>query len=599
MSIIESGIGAKFSASRLNIVFRHLKPYRRQVLFLSALSLMSAFFSAITPYIAGTIVDSLIKPQTMFLGYVLPVAPAFFFFFVWLAMQVVVTFVDSVLNYKNRLLDELVYADYMVAATTHVLNLPMSFHKEKKVGEIQNRLSSAGQNLSTIVSNILVALMPQFLSILIALAVTIIIKPILALMLCAVVAMYLAVLFKIGPRYSKLARKMWRAYNRAHGDAYDAAQNAQSVKQAGAEHYEQKRLYTSFHIRALTYMRQMLFLWQIMNTSQRVLTVVAQAGVYLSAIYFITQGTMTIGQLVMFNAYVALFLGPFVILMNNWQVIQNGLASIERAEKVLLEKEEDYTDTDSVILPDIAGAVEFRDVTFAYGKKHKTILQNISFSAEPGQVIALVGESGVGKSTMMDLLGRYFDATEGKILIDGHNIQMLNLQFLRSKFAVVPQEIMLFNDTIKNNIKYGYFGASDKKIIEAAQMAHADRFIEEFPKKYRQIVGERGVKLSTGQKQRIAIARAVLRAPRILILDEPTSALDARSEKLVEDALRELMRGRTTFIIAHRLSTVRHADKILVVEKGRIVEQGIHEELMKIPGGIYQKLYNLQIGLKA
>ena len=200
---------------------------------------------------------------------------------------------------------------------------------------------------------------------------------------------------------------------------------------------------------------------------------------------------------------------------------------------------------------------------------------------------------------MMDLLSRFFDPTEGKIFIDDHDIQSFNLRFLRSKISVVPQEILLFNDTVRNNIRYGSFGASDRRIEEAARAAHADQFIDEFPKKYKQIVGERGVKLSTGQKQRIAIARAVLRDPRILILDEPTSALDARSEQLVEEALRKLMEGRTTFIIAHRLSTVRHADTILVLEKGQIAESGTHEELIQIENGIYQKLYNLQIGLEA
>jgi len=226
------------------------------------------------------------------------------------------------------------------------------------------------------------------------------------------------------------------------------------------------------------------------------------------------------------------------------------------------------------------------------------VLIEVSFHAAAGKSVALVGESGVGKSTLCDLCSGYFQPSKGKILIDGHNVRRLDLKFLRSQIAVVPQELLLFNDTIKANIRYGSFGASDAAVMSAAKKAHADDFIQKFPRKYSQLVGERGIKLSVGQKQRIAIARAILRNPRILILDEPTSALDAKSEAIIRESLVALMAGRTTFIIAHRLSTVRRADMILVLDKGRIVERGRHEELIQIPDGVYRKLYELQIGLK-
>ena len=237
-------------------------------------------------------------------------------------------------------------------------------------------------------------------------------------------------------------------------------------------------------------------------------------------------------------------------------------------------------------------------MNFAYGKKHKLILNNINFEVASGETVALVGESGVGKTTLIDLISLYFPPSSGEILIDGHNGRRLDLKFLRGAIAVVPQEPSLFNDTIKNNIKYGNFEASDEEIIEAARLAHCREFIEKFPEQYNQIVGWRGIKLSTGQKQRITIARAFLRNPKILILDEPTSALDAKSEKFIQESLEKLMKGRTTFIIAHRLSTVRKADKILVLHEGKITEQGKHEELIQVPNGVYRNLYELQIGLK-
>ena len=212
--------------------------------------------------------------------------------------------------------------------------------------------------------------------------------------------------------------------------------------------------------------------------------------------------------------------------------------------------------------------------------------------------MALVGESGVGKSTLIDLISGYYFVPKGKVLVDGTDVKKIDLHFLRKNIAVVPQVVVLFNDTIKTNIKYGSFRAGDKKVKMAAEHAHADIFIKKFPKGYEQVVGERGIKLSVGQKQRVAIVRAILRDPKILILDEPTSALDPRIERLITSSLRELMGGRTTFIIARRLSTVREADKILVFKDGRIVEEGIHEELMKIEDGEYRRLYEMHIGLQ-
>jgi ABC-type multidrug transport system fused ATPase/permease subunit len=266
---------------------------------------------------------------------------------------------------------------------------------------------------------------------------------------------------------------------------------------------------------------------------------------------------------------------------------------LERAEKTLSLPKEIYSPENAVVLPAIKGEVEFKDVYFAY-KKGKPVLEGVNFKVKVGEVIALVGESGMGKSTLVDLISAYYFPTKGKVLIDGHNSRNFDLKFLRSQIAVVPQEVVLFNDTIEANIKYGSFGASLSRIKEAAAKANALEFIEKFSKKWKQIVGERGIKLSVGQKQRVAIARAILRNPKILILDEPTSALDAKAERAIAESLEELMKGKTTFIIAHRLSTVRKANRIFVLKNGRIAEEGRHDELIKKPKGIYRELYRLQ-----
>ena len=274
-----------------------------------------------------------------------------------------------------------------------------------------------------------------------------------------------------------------------------------------------------------------------------------------------------------------------------WQEFRIGITAIKRVRDLLEIKTEDYN-LDGKIIKGPKGEVEFKNVGFGY-KKGRVVLDNVNLKAEAGQKIAIVGGSGEGKTTLVDLISLYFLPTTGKIFVDGIDARKLNLSFLRKLIAYVPQEVILFNDTVKNNIKYGKPNATDAEIIAAVKAANAEKFIESFPKKYDQIVGERGIKLSTGQKQRLAIARALIRDPKILILDEATASLDSASEKLVQDALEELIKDRTTFIVAHRLSTIKKADKILVLEKGKIIEQGTHAQLIKKKSA-YHKFYSLQ-----
>jgi subfamily B ATP-binding cassette protein MsbA len=242
----------------------------------------------------------------------------------------------------------------------------------------------------------------------------------------------------------------------------------------------------------------------------------------------------------------------------------------------------------------IEGRVRFENVLFRYGDRgDANILSGISLEAEPGEVIALVGPSGAGKSTLVALIPRFYDVTDGRILIDGHDVRDIKLEALRSHIGIVPQETQLFSGTILENIRYGKPDASESEVLDAARAANAHEFISAFPDGYNTVVGERGVKLSGGQRQRVAIARAILKNPRILILDEATSALDSESELLVQEALERLMQRRTTFVIAHRLSTVRNADRIVVLEAGRVQSVGTHDELM-LRGGLYRDLYELQ-----
>lgn len=307
--------------------------------------------------------------------------------------------------------------------------------------------------------------------------------------------------------------------------------------------------------------------------------------------YLFIQGTMTIESMVYFLLLMISLAKPVKALGEGVARLQKTLVSAQYIFEMLdLEKEKLSPGTTKVELT--RGEVEFRNVSFSY---HDDIpaLQNISFHVRPGEKVALVGPSGSGKTTLINLIPRFYQPTSGTIFIDGHETSTMGLTDLRAQIGIVPQEVMLFAGTVEDNIRYGRLEATDEEVREAARMANAHEFIEQLENGYHTEIGERGVQLSGGQRQRIAIARAILRNPRILLLDEATSALDTESEQMVQEALTRLMQGRTTFIIAHRLSTVYRCDRIMVLERGRLVEEGTHEELLRKESGLYKRLYSL------
>ena len=306
----------------------------------------------------------------------------------------------------------------------------------------------------------------------------------------------------------------------------------------------------------------------------------------------VIDGDITAGALVAFLTYAVNISNPIKRLSKVIANIQRALAAADRVFDVLDLPELIQNKSNAQLLPHVKGSVSFNNVSFAYNTD-EPILDDVSFSATPGQVVALVGPSGAGKSTVASLLPRFYDVTGGSIVIDGLDIRDVTMESLREQVGIVPQETMLFNGSVYDNILYGRLDATEEEVMAASKAANAHNFITELPNGYDTQLGDRGVNISGGQRQRIAIARAILKNPQILILDEATSALDTESERVVQEALDRLMVGRTSFVIAHRLSTIKNADKILVMEKGKIVEEGNHDELMA-KDGLYAHLYQIQ-----
>ncbi|MEE9505217.1 MAG: ATP-binding cassette domain-containing protein, partial [Thermodesulfobacteriota bacterium] len=362
------------------------------------------------------------------------------------------------------------------------------------------------------------------------------------------------------------------------------------VKAFGMEEYEHRR-FSEENFRFFKIRLRRLRIRALATPIMELIGGVASAGILYYGGYSVIKGYMTTGDFFSFVAAFAMMYKPVRELNKLNQTVQEGLAAAVRTFELLDSKAEIIDKPGAIILPTIKEKIEFKNVSFKY--EEETVLKDISLKVNVGEIIAIVGTSGAGKSTMANLLPRFYDVSSGSILIDDNDIRDVTLKSLRYQIAMVTQEIILFNDTIKNNISYGSLNKPEQEIIAAAKAAYAHEFILGNPEGYDGVIGERGVKLSGGQKQRIAIARALLKNAPILILDEATSSLDSKAETEVQVALEKLMEGRTTFIIAHRLSTIKKASRIIVLLDGTMVEEGTHSELLAREGE-YHKLYKMQ-----
>ena len=486
-------------------------------------------------------------------------------------------------------------ANLRLSLYTNLVKLPMTFFSQKRVGELNSRISADITQIQDTLTSTIAEFLRQFILIIggIILLATESLK--LTLLMLSVVPLVAVAAVIFGRFIRKYSKKVQDQVAESQVIVEETMQGISIVKAFANEWYEIARYkgkiseVVKLAIKGGKY--RGYFASFIIFCLFGAIVAVVWYGVRLSI-----AGEMSVGQLISFVLYSTFVGASFGGIAELYAQIQKAIGATERVFELLEETPEKINSAEnSAALEKIKGNVSFNNVAFHYpSRKEIQVLKNVNFTAEFGQKIAIVGPSGAGKSTISSLLLRFYDITSGEITVDGKNIYDYDLENLRGNMSIVPQDVILFGGTIKENIAYGKPNATDEEIILAAKQANAFNFVEGFPEKFETVVGERGVKLSGGQRQRIAIARALLKNPSILILDEATSSLDSESEKLVQEALEVLMQGRTSIIIAHRLSTIRNADKILVLDNGKITEEGTHQELINLENGIYKNLSNLQ-----
>ena len=485
-------------------------------------------------------------------------------------------------------------ANVRLALYSNLVKLPMSFFSQKRVGELNSRISSDITQIQDTLTSTIAEFLRQFILIIggVILLANESLK--LTLLMLSVVPLVAIAAVIFGRFIRKYSKKVQDKVAESQVIVEETMQGISIVKAFANEWYEIARYdgkirdIVKVAIKGGKY--RGYFASFIIFCLFGSIVMVVWYGVQLSI-----SGEMSVGQLISFVLYSTFVGASFGGIAELYAQIQKAIGATERVFELLEEEPEQINSQSSQSQQKINGDVNFKDVTFSYpSRKEIKVLKGVNFTAKFGQKIAIVGPSGVGKSTIASLLLRFYDIEGGTIEIDGKNIYDFDLETLRGNMSIVPQDVILFGGTIRENIAYGKPNATQDEIELAAKQANALNFINGFPEKMETIVGERGIKLSGGQRQRIAIARALLKNPRILILDEATSSLDSESEKLVQEALEILMEGRTSIIIAHRLSTIRSADQILVLDHGIITEQGTHQELLALENGLYKNLSNLQ-----
>ncbi len=572
-------------------LLRYILPWRRRFIFAMLASFISMGFGLLFPYLVGNLLDAAIPSVKV------PTLPPWMrdvnhvalFLAASLAAQAVLTFFSS---YSFNKVGESAVVALRRDLYSRIISLPMRFFGEHRVGELSSRLSNDLSQIHDTLTFTFAQAIRQTMLLVGGVALIAVTSLRLSLVMISSFPVLLLLGIFFGRRIRKLSRTAQDRLAETATTVEETLQGIANVKAFGNEQHETQRYAAGLDgflkiVLKSARLRAGLISFIIVGIFGSIVLVMWYGARLMQA------GVLTHGELTRFVLYTIFVGGGVSSFAEIFTQIQKTLGATQRVRELLAEEPEQLSNAKTA--ERLGGAVTFDHVSFRYpSRPDLPVLRELSLVAKPGERIALVGPSGAGKSTIVSLLLRFYEPESGRILFDGRPAADFELHTVRGNMAIVPQEVLLFGGSIRENIAYGRPGASDEEIRNAAARAHCVEFIDRFPEGFETLVGERGVKLSGGQRQRIAIARALLRDPAILILDEATSSLDSESEQLIQSALTALLENRTAFIVAHRLSTIRQCDRIYVIESGSVTESGTHEELIVREGGTYRRLAELQ-----
>ena len=572
------------SIDRFIRLVRYLKPYRVRLGAAFVCSAMVAAFSGAYAWLVKPVLDEIFINKNEALLLVLPLA--------LFAVAVLKSAFSYGQNYLMNYVGNQVITDIRQELFGRMVRLPVPYHDANTSGRLVSRVINDVTLMANAIAGVLKDIFQQGLTFLVMLGVIFYQNWKLGSMSVIVIPIAVLTMMRMGKRLHALGKSGQEQMGDMASTLQETLSGIRMVKAYARETAEAERFRESNRAFLSTTMKAI----QVSSLGSSHIEVIGVVGVAVIIWYggfLVINGDMTPGAFFSFLAAMFMVFAPLRRLSGSNNTIQQALAAAERVFNVIDLETEQEADEGQLVMPPIMRSVTYRDVTFLYEGQTVPALSDVDLVIPAGQMVALVGSSGSGKTTLANLLPRFYIPTAGTVLIDGVDIQSFTLSSLRAHIGIVSQEVILFDDTVFNNIAFGRQGAVEADVVQAAKLAYAHDFIERLPQGYATMVGEKGIKLSGGERQRLAIARAILRDPPLLILDEATSALDTESERVVQMALTNLMAHRTTLVIAHRLSTVQRADRIVVMDRGTIVETGTHDELL-LRGGQYKRLHALQ-----
>lgn len=574
-------------SSKIQIVKRlltYVKPYKLKVTLVISLLLIVMACNSVTPYLMKISIDTFVADKNVKALFLLGCG--------LILMNIFSMILSGIRTIAMSKITNQILVDIRHSLYTHIQTLSFNFFDNRPVGKIISRVVGDVNALQNLLTNSIVNLIPNVFTIILVICLMLILNPMLAGICLITMPLLLFAMFYIQIK----ADNKWKIF-REHrssliGYTHESLSGMKVIQGFSRKYYAKDKFDSHIGNHANGFMTAVFtqdFFWPFLTAFRGLSMVILLGSGYLLS----KQGNLSLGTLMAFFMYIEMLWRPIINLSSFYNAFVTSMSAGERIFDILDTKSDIVDESSIKALPQIKGDIEFDHVTFSYTNADIPALKNTSFKLKAGEKIALVGETGAGKTTITNLISRFYDPTFGCVKIDGVDIKDVTVESLRSQMGIMLQDSFLFSTSIKENIRYGKLNATDEEVIQAAKAVNAHEFIEKLEKGYDTDVNERGSRLSLGQRQLIAFARALIADPRILILDEATANIDTETELLVQEGIKKLMKGRTSIVIAHRLSTIRDCDKIFVLSKGKIVESGTHDELLK-NHGYYYKLYSAQ-----